>query len=151
MRKLVRGCSTCFCLRRYNAKNNAPRIAGTQIYGLANPKLEALENPSNKPPKPKAESNNDKTSSLADEFAWGRRVINTAASSRRTNAQTNSATKKLRHPANPIIHPPMVGPMLGAKPIAMPAMPITVACLSRGKEVITMLIIMGMVMPADTA
>ena len=45
----------------------------------------------------------------------------------------------------------MVGPILGANPIAMPEMPITVACLSRGNEVITMLIIMGMVMPAETA
>ena len=148
---MVRGCSICFCLRRYSAKNRTPRMAGTQMYGLANPKLEALENPSNRPPQPNAESSNDKPSSLADESTWGRRAINTAASNKSTNVHANNATKKLRHPANPIIHPPIVGPILGAKPIAIPVIPITVACLSRGKEVITILIIMGMVMPADTA
>ena len=40
---------------------------------------------------------------------------------------TTSSTKKLRHPSEKLIAPPMVGPMFGAKPIAMPATPMAVA------------------------
>ena len=45
----------------------------------------------------------------------------------------------------------MVGPMFGAKPMAMPATPMTVARLFGGNEVMIMLIIMGMRIPAETA
>ncbi len=77
--------------------------------------------------------------------------MHTAAATMRTSEHAANATKKLRQPPHPIIQPPMVGPMLGAKPMAMPEMPITVARLSGGNEVMVTLIIMGMVMPAETA
>ena len=44
-----------------------------------------------------------------------------------TATPTSSSTKKLRHPSEKLIAPPMVGPMFGAKPIAMPATPMAVA------------------------
>ena len=77
--------------------------------------------------------------------------MHTAAATISSSEHRASATKKLRQPPQPIIQPPIVGPMLGAKPMAMPEMPITVARLSGGNEVMETLIIMGMVMPAETA
>ena len=50
-----------------------------------------------------------------------------AAAAASANMMTTSSTKKLRHPSEKLIAPPMVGPMFGAKPIAMPATPMAVA------------------------
>ena len=53
----------------------------------------------------------------------------TSAKAHSVNRQVNAAnkTKKLRQPHVDAMAPPTVGPMLGAKPIATPAMPMAVA------------------------
>ena len=60
-------------------------------------------------------------------------------------------TKKLRHPSEPTSAPPMSGPMLGAKPMAMPAMPMAVAFWPGGKRVMAMACRSGSVIPEATA
>ena len=62
-----------------------------------------------------------------------------------------NSQKKLRHPHESTSAPPISGPMFGANPIAMPAMPIAVPFCPLGKRVIAIDCRTGSVMPAPTA
>ena len=83
--------------------------------------------PSSTPPRPRVDKESDTASRRAaascgfDGF--------TSAKAHTANKQVNavSRTKKLRQPHADAMAPPTVGPMLGAKPIATPAMPMAVA------------------------
>ena len=95
--------------------------------GLSNEKLLAFENASSSPPNPSVDCASDTTSSRALLSGAAEGLMATAAAAASANMMTTSSTKKLRHPSEKLIAPPMVGPMFGAKPIAMPATPMAVA------------------------
>ena len=109
------------------AHSAAPATSGAHTYGLLREKDDALLKPSSTPPRPKVDKASDTASRRAaascgfDGF--------TSAKAHTANKQVNPAnrTKKLRQPHADAMAPPTVGPMLGAKPIATPAMPMAVA------------------------
>ena len=71
--------------------------------------------------------------------------------STRTTKMPTRMMKKLRQPHVSTSEPPMSGPMLGANPMAMPAMPMAVPFCPGGKRVMAMDCTSGKVMPAATA
>ena len=94
--------------------------------GAVKPKLEAFEKPISRLPKPAEDRIRLSQSSFggcSSVMSRGRNQISTAINSSRLNADRNQ--KQLRHPRNCVNAPPMVGPMFGAKPMAMPTMPIS--------------------------
>ena len=119
--------------------------------GLSNEKLLAFENASSRPPNPSVDCVSDTTSSRAPLSGAAEGLMAIAAATPSTSMMATSSTKKLRHPSEKLIAPPMVGPMFGAKPMAMPATPIAVACRPRGKRVMAMVCMRGMSMPVETA
>ena len=124
---LISGSSTRFCRRTNSTRNSAPSTSGAQMNGLSNEKLLAFENASSSPPNPSVDCASDTTSRRALLSGAAEGLMATAAAAASANMMTTSSTKKLRHPSEKLIAPPMVGPMFGAKPIAMPATPMAVA------------------------
>ena len=114
--------------RTMNAAHTAtPATSGIHTYGLLREKDDALLKPSSTPPRPKVDKISEPASRRA-EASCGFEGL-TSARAHSVNTQVNAArrTKKLRQPHADAIAPPTVGPILGAKPMATPAMPIAVA------------------------
>lgn len=63
----------------------------------------------------------------------------------------DSTRNRKRQPTAPMSMPPTVGPILGANPSAMPAMPMAVPWRFSGKRVMAMVCTSGMRMPVATA
>ena len=114
--------------RTMNAAHTAtPATSGNHTYGLLREKDDALLKPSSTPPRPKVDKTSETVSRRA-EASCGFEGF-TSAKAHTANRQVNAAskTKKLRQPHADAMAPPTVGPMLGAKPMATPAMPMAVA------------------------
>ena len=75
----------------------------------------------------------------------------TRAQSVNTQVRAARRTKKLRQPHADAIAPPTVGPILGAKPMATPAMPMAVAWRPGGKLTMATVVMNGKRMPVETA
>ena len=156
MPMLMSGSSTRFCRRTNSTRNTAPATSGPQTNGLVSAKLLASENPSSKPPKPSADSMNDSVSNRSLRLPSPPRTSSAVATPRRMARMisippASSSTKKLRHPNEKLKAPPTVGPMFGAKPMAMPAMPMAVARRPSGKRVMAIVCMSGSRSPVDTA
>ena len=104
-----------------------------------------------KPPNPSAESTKESTSKSAGYEASSRRLTANWQAIPTTTVSATSSQKKLRQPRLSTIAPPIVGPMFGANPIAMPEMPIAVALRPSGKRVMAIVCTSGKSMPAATA
>ena len=102
------------------------------------PSFEELENPKSKPPKPHVDKRNEGTSNDASRSGTPSCSTSKNASTNSTTSSTIKMRKKLRHPHESTNAPPMVGPMLGANPIAMPEMPIAVPFCPFGKRIMAM-------------
>ena len=151
MRMLMSGCSIRFWRATKNTRHAMPTTAGTHTSGLCTPRLAALEKASRSPPKPRAEYRKDTPSKRASCIGASSRAIRrNAARIKRTTMAMNSQ-KKLRHPHESTSAPPMSGPMFGANPMAIPAIPIAVPFCPLGKRVIAIDCRTGSVMPAPTA
>ena len=148
---LTSGSDTRFCRRTNSARNKAPNASGAHTKGLVTEKLLASENASKSPPNPNVESDSDHTSSRASRSGASEGLMASTAAAASIAIVAASSTKKLRQPNEKLIAPPMVGPMFGANPMAMPAMPIAVAWRPQGKRVMAMVCISGMSMPVDAA
>ena len=150
MPMLMSGSSTRFCRRTNSTRNTAPAASGPHTNGLVSAKLLASENPSSRPPKPSADSMNDNVSNRSLRLPSPPRT-SSAVATPSTATPASSSTKKLRHPNEKLRAPPTVGPMFGAKPMAMPAMPMAVARRPSGKRVMAMVCMSGSRSPVNTA
>ena len=85
------------------------------------------------PPKPSVESASEGTSSASSPAARSRGATSSVATVSISETSAVAAKKSLQLPllAN---SPPSTGPTLGAKPSAMPAMPMPVALRCAGKR-----------------
>ena len=83
--------------------------------------------PSNTPPRPRVDKESETASRRAAASCGFEGFTSTRAHSVNTQVRAARRTKKLRQPHADAIAPPTVGPILGAKPMATPAMPMAVA------------------------
>ena len=151
MLMLMSGCAMRFWRPTNSTRHAAPISSAVHTEGSAKPALDALENPSSRPPRPSVERAKEITSSDALRSGTSSRSTNSRASTNSTASAAIRMRKKLRHPHESTSAPPIVGPMLGANPIAMPAMPMAVPFCPLGKRIMAMDCTSGSVMPAANA
>ena len=134
MPRLMRGMLARRWRRKKRRTKSTPTVSGAHSRGLVRPAVEALEMPRSMPPNPRVESTREARSSetRSPGFSCGA-TISVAAS--KTSESTAVTAKRERQSPKLTKTPPSTGPTLGAKPSAMPAMPMPVALRCEGKRI----------------
>ena len=139
------------CRMTNHTRADAPTRIGAQTKGWENGTDDASEQPTSMPPNATVERTNERRSRGVRRDASSRRSMNSRQNSRTAHESAASSAKKLRHPVESTMAPPIVGPIFGANPIATPAIPIAMALRPSGKCVIAIVCNTGSSMPAAAA
>lgn len=151
MRKSMRGRASLPWRFKNRMMQATPITSGSHTRGSSTLMFAVAVNPSSKPPIPKVESTRESQSSVAWESTASLSRTTKRVSARRMADVATRIRNMKRQPSASQRKPPMVGPMLGAKPSEMPAKPMAVPCLPSGKRVMAMVCKSGMRMPVPTA
>ena len=134
-----------------NATHAIPTSTGAHTSGSVSPMLAAAVKPSSSPPKPKVEKTSDVTSRWAA-ASFTSRSRTTASALTISTADAHAKMRNIARQLNAVHSaPPTTGPILGANPRAMPAIPIAVPWRFSGKRVMAIVCSNGMSTPVPSA